>query len=40
MRWAELLDVLTETDREHKIVIERVTETERIDFLKLVIILN
>lgn len=30
MRWAELLDVLTNSDRERKIVIERATETERM----------
>ena len=30
MRWAELLDVLTDTDRKHKIVVERATETERM----------
>ncbi len=29
MRWAELLDVLTDSDRKKKIVIERATETER-----------
>ena len=30
MGWTELLDVLTATDRERKIVIERATETERM----------
>ena len=30
MRWAELLNVLTDTDRKHKIVVERATETERM----------
>ncbi len=30
MRWAELLDVLTDSDRKKKIVIERATETERL----------
>lgn len=30
MRWAELLDVLTDSDRKRKIVIERATETERM----------
>ena len=30
MRWAELLDVLTDSDRSGKIVIERATETERM----------
>jgi chromosome partitioning protein len=30
MRWAELLDVLTDTDRDKKIVIEKTTETERM----------
>ncbi len=28
--WAELLDVLTDTDPKHKIVVERATETERM----------
>ena len=30
MSWAELLDVLTDTDREKRIVVERATETERM----------
>jgi chromosome partitioning protein len=30
MRWAELLDVLTDTEREKTIVVERATETERM----------
>lgn len=30
MRWAELLDVLTDSDRKRKVVIERATETERM----------
>lgn len=30
MRWSELLDVLTDTDRERRIVVERATETERM----------
>lgn len=30
MRWAELLDVLTDSDRSREIVVERATETERL----------
>ena len=30
MRWAELLDVLTDTDRKRKVVVERATEMERM----------
>ena len=30
MRWAELLDVLTDSDRKREIVLERATETERM----------
>ena len=30
MRWAELLDVLTDSDRKREIVVERATETERM----------
>ena len=30
MSWAELLEVLTDTDREKRIVVERATETERM----------
>lgn len=30
MRWAELLDVLTESERKREVVVERATETERM----------
>lgn len=30
MRWADLLDVLTDTDRKREVVLERATETERM----------
>ncbi|MBK7709334.1 MAG: AAA family ATPase [Acidobacteria bacterium] len=30
MRWAELLDVLTDSDRKREVVVERATETERL----------
>lgn len=30
MRWAELLDVLTDSDRKREVVVERATETERM----------
>jgi len=30
MRWAELLDVLTDSDRRREVVVERATETERM----------
>ncbi len=30
MRWAELLDVLTDSDRKKKVVVHRATETERL----------
>jgi len=30
MRWAELLDVLTDSDRKREVVLERATETERM----------
>jgi chromosome partitioning protein len=30
MRWAELLDVLTDSDRKREVIIERATETERM----------
>ena len=30
MRWAELLDVLTDSDRKREVVVERTTETERM----------
>ena len=30
MRWAELLDVLTDSDRNREVVLERATETERM----------
>ncbi len=30
MCWAELLDVLTDTDCKRKIVVKRATETERL----------
>jgi chromosome partitioning protein len=30
MRWAELLDVLTESDRKREVVVERATEAERL----------
>ena len=35
IRWTELLDVLTGTDRKHKIVVERATETERMALFSL-----
>ena len=30
IRWAELLDVLTDSDRKREVVLERATETERM----------
>ncbi len=30
MRWAELLDVLTDSDRRREVAVERATETERM----------
>ena len=30
IRWAELLDVLTDSDRRREVVLERATETERM----------